>query len=386
MAGSLREALENAVSEQEAAIAETPTTAAPIDKVDDAVIQQSADVGAVNNAATVAEDKAKADRARDEQGRFAKEEKEKKDAARLPQKPVAAVPVPPQAPAPQAPQGPAPVADGAKYPTTWKKGLETQFASLPPEIKAEIQRREGNYATGVSTYKQEWDRAKPLIDVIAPYQQLLQQHNIQPAAHVKTLLDIHHQLVTGSPQQKASMIANIIKGNNIPYEMLFTQGQDGKVYLNQNLAQAAPQQQAPPGIGPEDVKKMVAEQMSAAKSNQEIETFLSQTDKYPHAKEVAPTMAQLLEANLADDLPSAYDAALRLPQHSHFYEADQKQAREAAEKVAAEAKRKQAEAARRNAVSVRSSTPTSVSSAAGSKKSLREQIAENVDGLGSNRV
>lgn len=131
---------------------------------------------------------------------------------------------------------------------------------------------------------------------------------------------------------------------------------------------------------------MVDERMSVAKSNQEIETFLSQTDKYPHAKEVAPTMAQLLEANLADDLPSAYQAALRLPQHGHLFEADQKQAREAAERAAAEAKRKQADAARRNAVSVRSSTPTSVSSAAGSKKSLREQIAENVDGLGSNRV
>jgi len=385
MAGSLREALESAVAEHDAV--ETPDNTAPIDRVDAETITQSETVGAVNNAASVADDKAKGDgRARDEQGRFA-ENKEAKAAPKAPPAAAATVQQTPQQP--QAPTQGAitPAPDGGKYPTTWKKGLESQWTALAPEVKAEILRREGNYASGVSTYKQEWDRAKPLIDALAPYQQILQQNNIKPDQHIGTLLKIHHDIVTGSPQQKASIMMNLMRGNGISPEMLFVQGQDGKVYFNPNVSQAATQQHAPqPGFGPEEVKKMVTEQMSAAKSNQEIESFLSQTDKYPHAKEVAATMAQLLEVNLANDLPSAYDAALRLPPHAHLYEADQKQAREAAEKAAAEAKRKTVEAARRNAVSVRSSTPTSVSSAPNGKKSLRDTIAENVDGVATGRV
>ena len=221
-----------------------------------------------------------------------------------------------------------------------------------------------------------------MLDVVAPYKQILDQHKIDPAQHVSTLLKIHHDIVTGSPQQKAAILTGLMRSNNISPEMIFVQGQDGKVYFNPNLAQAAPQQQAQPGISKEDVKQM----LEAEKSNREIEMFLSQADKYPHAKEVAPTMAQLLESNLAADLPSAYKQALRLEQHAHLYEADQQQARAAAEKQAAEAKRKQAEAARRNAVSVRSSTPTSVSNASNGKKSLRDTIAEAADSVAAGRV
>ena len=386
MAGSLREALEGAIEQHEAAV-DAPV--APIDKVDAETIQQSETVGAASNTEAIADDKAKADRARDEQGRFAKEEKEKKDAAAKAAKataqPAAKAPATSQAAAApaQQPQGAAPAVDGTKYPTTWKKGLEQQWQALPPEVKAEIQRREGNYASGVSTYKTEWDRAKPLIDAIAPYKQILDQNNIKADQHVGTLLKIHHDIVTGTPQQKAAIMVNMMRGNGIQPEMLFVQGQDGKVYFNPNLAQAAPQQQAPQ---PQDIDRIVDEKLSIRESKNQIDQFLSQTDKYPHAKEVAPTMAQLLEANLADDLPSAYEAALRLPQHAHFYEADQQQVRATAEKAAAEAKQKQAAAARRNAVSVRSSTPTSVSTAPNGKKSLRDTIAENVDGVAAGRV
>lgn len=386
MAGSLREALESAVAEHDTT-AETPQEAtAPIDKIDAETITQSEAVGEKNNAAAFAADKEKSDgRARDDQGRFTEQAKEAKQP--VAKAPVVAAASPAQQAQAPVTQGQPPAVEAGKYPTTWKKGLEAQWAALPPEVKAEVMRREGNYASGVSTYKQEWDRAKPLIDVIAPYQQILQQHNIKPDAHVATLLKTHHDIVTGTPQQKATIMMNIMRGNGIDPAHLFVQGEDGKVYFNPNLAQAAPQQQAPQQqFSRDDAKKMVAEEMSVAKSNQEIESFLSQTDKYPHAKEVAATMAQLLEANLADDLPGAYQQALRMTQHSHLYEADQKQASAAAEKAAADAKRKTAEAARRNAVSVRSSTPTSVSSAAGGKKSLRDTIAENVDGVASGRV
>lgn len=394
MAGSLREALETAMEQNEQAFApaEVPAgSTAPIDKVDEAAISQSEVVGDRNNASAAAEDKARADRARDETGKFVKDDKPKTDVPKGPaagaKAKAASSAVVPTSSSEMASQAPAAATATAaeRYPTTWKKGLEQQWNLLPNEVRAEILRREGNFASGVSTYKQEWDKAKPYLDVVAPYRQVFEQYKVDPAQHISALLKTHHSLVTGSPQEKAAIAMQILQANNIPLEMLFVQGQDGKIYLNQNLQQA---RQAPQPAPQPDIDRLVDEKLSARESNRQIESFLADTATYPHGREVAPTMAQLLEANLPDvtDLPSAYKVALKMPAHSHLAEADDKLARENAAKAEAEAKRKAAEAARRNAVSPRSSAPTSVSSANSGKSSLRDTIAANVDAIGGGRV
>jgi hypothetical protein len=125
----------------------------------------------------------KAERIRDEKGRFAPEPK----AATAP----TAAPVVPPVDAP------------LDRPSTWKKVDE--WNALPRAIQEEIRRREADYAKGVSTYKQEWEATKPLQEALAPFLPTLQQHNIDPGQWITNLGTAHQRLALGSPQARGRL-------------------------------------------------------------------------------------------------------------------------------------------------------------------------------------
>ena len=139
------------------------------------------------------------------------------------------------------------------------------------------------------------------------------------------------------------------------------------------------------------IEKIVADKLAEQSNNQRVQEFYAAKDdagnpRYPHVDKVADTMTQLLGAKLAKDLPDAYEAALRLPQHAELYAETERLQREATEKAAAEERAKQAGRARRNAISTPGSTPTSVATAADGKKGLRAQLEENFDTVTASRV
>lgn len=306
------------------------------------------------------------ERARDETGKFV-------------EKPKEATPKEVAAPAPAIPEAPKP-----KYPSTWKKGLEPHFEKLPAEVIAEIQRREGDYAKGVSTYKQEWDRAKPLLEAIAPYEAELRQYGIAPEQHVARLFGAHKMLALGTPEQKLSMFARLAQDYQVPLERMFTRGQDGQVYFNAPQVQ----QQAPapqPAMSESQIAEIVQKQLTAKSTESEIASMAADTATYPHFEEVRETMAGILQAGLADDLKGAYQAALRIPKHASLFEAEQTAHRQAEEQKKAEEKRKAAEVARRNVVSPKTSTPTSASTATNAK-GLRATIEAAVESRTASRV
>ena len=114
--------------------------------------------------------------------------------------------------------------------------------------------------------------------------------------------------------------------------------------------------------------------------------------KYPYYQELQASMAGLLQAGLAPDYTSAYEAALALPTHANIRDALQKQQaeRKAAAEAAAQAqaapqKAQAASRARSQAVSVKSSTPSAMTVPDG-KKGLREQLSEAVERTLSGRV
>lgn len=272
-----------------------------------------------------------------------------------------------------------------KYPSTWKKGFEAHWESLDPSVADEIARREGDYAKGVSTYKQEADRAKVVWDTIAPYQPLLQQHGIDPVQHIGNLFRAHQMLATGSPQDRLSMFAKLAQDYQIPLQSLIQQGQDGQFHLIQPQPYQAPQ--FDPNQVQSLVQRQVQEHILAERTQSAIQEFEAAKDSagnpaYPHYQTVKATMAQLLESGLAQDLPSAYDAALRLPQHAPLYEAQQQQQRDAEEKARAEAAQRQAAAARAKAVSTRSNAPTSAVKNTAPAKGIRANLEAAFDELG----
>lgn len=362
----------------------------------DAVINKTETPAAETPAVEVsAEQKAEApagDRPRDpETGKFVEKKEQAKAKEAAPQKPQQQTGTPPP---------PVVASSKPKYqrPTTWRKetwGVWDKLNAgqqLSPEevhlMAEEAIRRDSDFARGVSTYRQEWENAKPLIEAMAPFMPLLQQHNIQPTQWISSLGNAHRILALGSPQEKAARFAQLAQEYGVPLEQLYMLGQDGRLYVNpafQNVPMQQHQQQQQ-ALRPEDIDARIEQRLIDRQSEEAITSMAGNREKYPHFEEVRETMAGLLQAGLADGLEDAYDAALRHPRHAQLFTAMQEQQRQADEQAKAEERRKAAEGARRKAASPRTGTPTSVASAGDGKKGLRSTIEEAFDSTVGGRV
>lgn len=267
-------------------------------------------------------------------------------------------------------------------PSSWKKEYWEKWDKISgedPELAKYLQERESQFASGVSTYKQEWEQAKPLIDAIAPFQPILQQNGVDPAQWISNLGNAHHALALGAPQEKLAMFQRLMADYRVPAQLAI-QGSDGNWQL---LGQSQPQQ---PQFDPSVIPRLVQQEMQTASTKQVLESFIREAPlKYPHFEVVKQTMAGLLQAGLADDLPSAYEAALRHPRHADLFESLQRQQREQQETQAREAQKQKVQRAKSNAISTSSATPSGQMNAA-EEKGLRDQLTENFRAVVGGRV
>src|SRR5437660_1218047 len=165
-------------------------------------------------------------RTRDEAGRFAKEEKERAQAA-----PGAAVPADAGA-----------VALAVERPSTWKKDYWDKYDKLEPDLRAYILQRENEYKSGLATYNLEVKAARALKEAIEPFLPELQRHNIDPSVWIRNLGNAHQTLALGSPQAKLQIFQRLAQDYGVPLQYLVP-NQQGQVqqldptvqYLAQNL-------------------------------------------------------------------------------------------------------------------------------------------------------
>lgn len=264
-------------------------------------------------------------------------------------------------------------------PSSWKKDYWDHWGKLDPSVAKYIRQREDEYAKGVSTYKSEWERAKPLIDAVTPFQGELQQHGIDPAQQIARYFQLHKDFATGTPETKLQRFLQLAKDYQVPVQNLFVQGQDGRIYFNEQMNQAQqPQQQSQQP----DVRKLVQEAMTEQTMQQQIAAMKADTKTYPHFETVREEMAGLLQAGLAQDLQSAYSKALRM--HDDLFASEQEAKRKAEEAERQAAQRKAVETARQNQVSPKSATPATTGK--GTAKGLRAQLESAFDEHAGGRV
>lgn len=300
----------------------------------------------------------KAERLRDEKGRFAKTEAEAKVKAG-----TNAIPGQPR----------------PQRPSSWKKEMWDSWEKLDPKVAEYVNQREQEFTKGVSTYKNEWEQAKPLMDVMAQFQPIIQQANLKPHEFIAHLGNAHRVLSQGSPQQKLQAFAKLAQDYQVPLQELL-QGNTGETnplqYINplyERLSQLE---------GTLTTWRTQQEQQKQAELGKEISDFQAQHEHFETVKE---TMAGLLQSGLANNLKEAYDAAVRLPKHTDIFDAMQLQQRQQDESKRAEDANKRAKQAKANAVSPRTATPSGQVNSGG-KKGLREQLNESFDEIVGGRV
>ena len=355
------------VRESVEAAAETvlnPSVEAPV------VDAPAVDVPAVE-AAPVAEAPKEDGRARNPDGTFAKVDEKPKapEAPKVAEAPVVAKPKLPR-------------------PTSWKKEMEQHWDTLAPEVQSYLGDREKQFASGVSTYKAEADRAKGVMEAVNQFVPMLQSMNIEPAHWIRNLGAAHHFLANGSPQEKVQTVADIIRNNRVDAQALLQvlSGQQPQFQQQQQQQGATPLPQAPQQ--PIDIDSAVQQALQKQKVEDLYTAFTAEVEagKYPHFADeaVKGTMAGLLQAGLAQDYASAYDAAISMPKHKHLAAPQQPVAPVVPDQAAQ--KQEQAKRARSQAVSVKSSTPSTMAQPTG-KRSLRDELSGAFDSVtGGGRV
>lgn len=263
----------------------------------------------------------KAERARDEQGRFAKAEKARET---LTLKPVEKAIDPTQQPAPLVkPIDPAAPRTVAAPP--WFKGAgKVDWNKMPDPVRAEL----SEFVKGLEVERAEVAPLKEMIDQARP---LLVREAGSVAEGVRQLLAFH-QLSVDKPVE---LIQHIARSRGIDLRALL-----GGQPVQQNGSQ--PQQQQP------DIQALIAQtvqrelqpykaQIEQRETQQYVQTIEEFRDDpaHPYFNEVSQHMGWLLKSGQAKDMQDAYDQATRA--HPVIWQAlSKQQAEEAAKTKAAE--------------------------------------------------
>jgi hypothetical protein len=250
-------------------------------------------------------------------------------------------------------------------PSSWKKDYEEHWGKLDPTLQDYIQQREADYAKGVSTYKNQWDMAAPVMESIRQFEPLLKQYGVAPQQWVTQLGNAHAQLVTGTPEQKIQVFQQL--ANDYGINLGAVSGQTGYDPQFSSIAQKLSQIENQWG-------SFMAQQ-EAIESSQLQSEIASFKDDKPYFEEVRETMAGLLQNGMADNLQSAYDKAIRLND-----DVFQKVQSEQTGKFGA-AQREKVAAAKAKVLSPKSTTPTASTGNGGKSatNSTREDIMRAID-------
>lgn len=231
------------------------------------------------------------------------------------------------APAPTPPVEPAPSSD---FPKTWKKEAEVHWANLPPEVKAEVLRRETDMFRGLEQYKEAATYGRAFQQALSPFLPDIQAAGLDPALHVQNLLQAHHVLSRGTLEQKQAVVRALLEDAGVSLDQGEAPYVDPAVA---DLRQRVEQLQSQTRQREEQEARQVKEATMKT-----IETFFADP-VHKHAAAVSQEMAALLKSGAAADLKSAYEKAIWLnPVTREQVLAEQREAAAAAEEKAKQEK------------------------------------------------
>jgi hypothetical protein len=283
----------------------------------------------------------RADRLRDERGRFAKSQAESDSTGSHKPGAEGSTPSPATQSAPagdtgstvQTDQGAAPPAADplAQAPSSWNAEAKAAWQTLPPQVRQQALKREEDFHKGIEQYRQAATFGTGMYRAIQPYQDQLRDAGLTPADALHVLFQAEKVLRYGSMQQKREQIGRMIQQYGVSFDDdgPSATGVDPTQILNQvpQIVQSTLQRER--------------ENWEVDRARQEVESFAQSSDKFglmndwqqsPDGRQFSPfreLMRSAIQSGLATDLKGAYEVAARA--HPKSYErltAEQQEARE----------------------------------------------------------
>lgn len=197
---------------------------------------------------------------------------------------------------------PAATAPAIRLPKGWKQEALDKFATLDPEIQAEVLQREDDFFRGIEQYKQAAQYAKVVQDMLKPMEPLFQARGLNPLNHLQSVIEADRQIASAqTPEQKVELFRQLAHYYGIQIDDSLFHAEDstvGALRNELNGLKTAWQSQA------ELVQKQELE-----KINNEIQTFINDPAN-KHFNALQHDIARLLETGACKTLKQAYDTAL----------------------------------------------------------------------------
>lgn len=190
-------------------------------------------------------------------------------------------------------------------PNTWKKEVAEKWPALPPEVRAEVERREADFHKGIEQYREAANFGSTMERAIAPYVARIQSLGLSPDRAVAALFSADQRLSSGDP----SALVDLAKQYNYnPTQMaeLFS-GQPAQQNIDPNVS--ALKTQVDQLTGYIQNQQLSTQQQQEAALNSEIAKFQADPT-HSHFDVVRPHMIALLQAGQANDLQDAYEQAV----------------------------------------------------------------------------
>lgn len=191
-------------------------------------------------------------------------------------------------------------------PKTWRKEAAATWAALPSEAKNEILKREADIFAGIETYKVDAGFGKSVKSVVAPYEQIMRDNNMDPVRTIGGLLNAHHTLATGTPQARQELFFRMAKDYGI--DLTGASQEAGEPpYVDPAVAALQNELASVKSTLSQQAQKIAAEQRAVV--SKQIDAFAADPSNI-YWNEVSDEMAALLESKQASTLQEAYEKAI----------------------------------------------------------------------------
>ena len=188
---SIRESLEEAVEQVESSAPETSVTETPPpEATPPADAQAPSNEPAPAESAKPEESQApREERLRDQLGKFAKKEEGMQAGPKSEPKP----------------------AREDRAPQSWKPETREHWKTLPPEVRGEIARREGEFTRLMQETAEQRRFSEAVMKTIAPYEHFIKAENSNPIQAIDNLMATAARLRTGTAPELAGLVSGLIQ-------------------------------------------------------------------------------------------------------------------------------------------------------------------------------
>lgn len=216
-----------------------------------------------------------------------------------------------------------------RAPSSWKPAAKAAWAALPEPVRAEIHRRESDALHGYKDVKENADFGQSVKSTLEPYRMLIEAEGGTPERAIADTMRTAALFRVGTPQQKLDAIFDIDKRFNVGLGT-YIQSEFNRLAMAQGQPPLQPQPQAPYRDDRVDqlMAKMQQEERERAAhaertSNSAVENFVNAKDAkgeplYPFVDNVLNDMSDRVSAirrqnpamEHTEALKQAYEAAV----------------------------------------------------------------------------